>query len=462
MLCASVLAAGLKAYAQPACPTSGTVSSTCRTVGDLTVNGTLNIDPGVTFEVTGRITYTGRIINASGAIIDAGSMREQWAGSHLNGGTYNVAGDFTTAGNFESTGIIANVSGEVDFGGNGTDHTYTNSDYYIQGDLSFGGGTHDAVGSRFDAGQGYAGTTGVDALSLNGSTVLNLTSSSEMNIRGDVNAGNSAVVNIDNSHMYVTGDFDNAGSGVVTITNGGTLTVDGDYDNAGSGSTTVDGGGMVVGGDYEGDDPIVTGGGAEGCSGGSGGCCGSACSGMPVTLVSFKASAELGHIQLSWQTSSELNNDYFNILRSSDGVNFEIVDTIVGNGTTNELVTYQWADYPLQKGIYYYQLQQVDYDGSSESFSIKMVNFNLRQNGGFIVYPMPLTSGKDFYISLQDEKVRSIFIYDLAGGTNFDLNYIEELGKLRVNFSELRPKPGIYIIKITTSLGQYTQKLKVH
>ena len=124
--------------------------------------------------------------------------------------------------------------------------------------------------------------------------------------------------------MYVTGNFDNAGSGVVTISNGGTLTVDGDYDNAGSGSTTVDGGGMVVGGDYEGDDPVVTGGGDEDCSGGSGGCCGSACSSLPVSLVSFKVTAGLGQVQLSWQTSSELNNDYFNILRSSNGTNFEI------------------------------------------------------------------------------------------------------------------------------------------
>ena len=61
----------------------------------------------------------------------------------------------------------------------------------------------------------------------------------------------------------------------------------------------------------------------------------------------------------------------------------KLIDRVAGNGTTNELVTYQWTDYPPQKGIYYYQLQQVDYDGSNESFAIKMVNFNLKQNNEF-------------------------------------------------------------------------------
>ena len=80
----------------------------------------------------------------------------------------------------------------------------------------------------------------------------------------------------------------------------------------------------------------------------------------------------------------------------------------------------------------------------------------------FVIYPMPLQSEEDFYISLQDEKLKSVSIYDISGGANFDLGYIEEFGKLRVNFSEVSPKPGIYIVKITTSFGQYTQKLRIN
>ena len=192
-----MLVGAIRAYAQPACPTSGTVSATCRTVGNLTVSGTLNINPGVTFEVTGRITYTGRTINATGATIEAGSMREQWAGSLLNGGTYDVTGDFTTSGDFESNGATINVGGDVSFGGSGSNHDYINSVYNIVGDLSFGSGTHSIDGTSFDVGTGYAGTTGTDVLSLNGGTVLDVLNGSTMDIRGDVNAGNSATVNID-------------------------------------------------------------------------------------------------------------------------------------------------------------------------------------------------------------------------------------------------------------------------
>ncbi|WP_420580099.1 T9SS type A sorting domain-containing protein [Reichenbachiella sp.] len=486
------------------CPTSGTISSDCTTSGNLNITGnTLTVDPGVTMTVTGTLTIRGgSTLIATGADVVAGNFNEGYGGLNtLTGGTYSISGTFDSGGggDFTMNGVNATVTGAANFNGSdivisgstfssasfntnlatmtmssssftttGTgdfefeDATVTNSDFSIGGELYVADGTTSIDNSDIDVGVGFADGVSQTAMSMNGSAVMNFTNNSTIDIKGHVDAGSGADVSLNNSHMYVTGNFDNTGNGTVDISNGGTLVVDGDYDNTGGGNTTVDGGGMVVGGDYEGEDPVVTGGGDEDCSGGSGGCCGSACSGMPVTLVSFKIIAELDQIQLSWQTSSELNNDYFNILRSSDGIGFEIVDRVAGNGTTNEAISYQWTDYPPQKGIYYYQLQQVDYDGSNEFFSIKMVNFHLSQANKIVVYPMPLATGEDFFISFQDEKIESISIYDLSGGSSFNLDYNEELNKIRVNSSEMGLKPGIYVVKITTSLGQYSQKLRVN
>ncbi|MDW3208685.1 MAG: T9SS type A sorting domain-containing protein [Reichenbachiella sp.] len=482
ILCASILVISMRVSAQ--CPTSGTISADCTTVGDLTVSGTLNINPGVTYEVTGRITYTGHTINASGAIIEAGSMREQWASSTLNGGTYNVAGDFTTSGDFFSIDITANIGGDLSIGGNSTSHT--NSNYNVDGDLSFGSGPHELNGTSFDVGIGYAGTTGTFVVSLNGSSILNFSNGASMDVRGDVDAGSGAQININASDVYVTGNFDNSGTGSVTVTNGGTFKVDGDYDNSGTGHTTVedggtlevggdfdnsgggselvvDGGGVVVGGDFEGNDPDVTGGADAHCSGGGGGCCGAACSAMPVSLISFDAQAMLDHVALSWSTASELNNDHFNIHRSTNGVDFEIIDWKAGHGTTNEKKKYELKDYPTQKGIYYYQLEQVDYDGTNEFFPIKEVNFNLGGQEQISIYPVPFIAGDDFYVSFPGHDQTSVTakIYDLSGGLSMELPF--EIGErnIKVNSSELGIKPGVYVIKISTSNKLYTKKFRV-
>jgi hypothetical protein len=90
---------------------------------------------------------------------------------------------------------------------------------------------------------------------------------------------------------------------------------------------------------------------------------------LPVTLIEFTAKVENeNQVALSWKTTAEINNDYFIVERSRDGVVFEEVDRINGNGTTTEMSSYQTTDYDPFKGISYYRLRQVDYDGEQEVF----------------------------------------------------------------------------------------------
>ncbi|PLX03348.1 MAG: hypothetical protein C0594_10565, partial [Marinilabiliales bacterium] len=61
---------------------------------------------------------------------------------------------------------------------------------------------------------------------------------------------------------------------------------------------------------------------------------------LPVELLSFNAEYVAGDVELKWQTASEINNDHFEIERTSDGVNFETVLTVQGMGNTNSLNDY--------------------------------------------------------------------------------------------------------------------------
>lgn len=88
---------------------------------------------------------------------------------------------------------------------------------------------------------------------------------------------------------------------------------------------------------------------------------------LPVSLLYFTAEVITNeHVRLKWETVSEQNNDRFELERSSDGIVFNIIGIVDGNGNTNESINYSFDDkFPLY-GINYYRFRQVDYDGKWE------------------------------------------------------------------------------------------------
>jgi len=91
---------------------------------------------------------------------------------------------------------------------------------------------------------------------------------------------------------------------------------------------------------------------------------------LPVSLISFKAICNEGITIIKWQTASEINNDYFKLERSSDGVSFEEIARITGAGNSNSLINYEYIDGLIPTTRVYYRLTQVDFDGKYEVFKI--------------------------------------------------------------------------------------------
>ena len=55
---------------------------------------------------------------------------------------------------------------------------------------------------------------------------------------------------------------------------------------------------------------------------------------LPVELLSFKANWTGNRVQLHWKTASEYQNDRYEVERSTDGLIFQYLTTLKGNGTT--------------------------------------------------------------------------------------------------------------------------------
>jgi len=97
---------------------------------------------------------------------------------------------------------------------------------------------------------------------------------------------------------------------------------------------------------------------------------------LPVKLISFNAVAGEGQVNLDWVTATEVNNDYFTLLRSNDANNFTFLAKIKGSGNASSKRTYAYRDENPLPGKSYYRLMQTDYNGKTENLKIAAVSLN--------------------------------------------------------------------------------------
>ncbi|MBK7589395.1 MAG: LamG domain-containing protein [Bacteroidetes bacterium] len=86
---------------------------------------------------------------------------------------------------------------------------------------------------------------------------------------------------------------------------------------------------------------------------------------LPVTVTSFSGTKLESSDKLSWITSSEQNNAYFNLQHSTDGMSFSTIAKVSSkapNGNSNTALSYTATNNKPALGHNYYRLQQVDID----------------------------------------------------------------------------------------------------
>ncbi|MFW5663557.1 MAG: G8 domain-containing protein, partial [bacterium] len=99
---------------------------------------------------------------------------------------------------------------------------------------------------------------------------------------------------------------------------------------------------------------------------------------LPVEWLSFTAQPEGGEVLLHWQTATETNNDYFTVLRSSDGEHFHPLGRLYGAGNSNQVNSYTFSDVTPLPGVSYYRVRQTDFDGQydySETLAVEVGAF---------------------------------------------------------------------------------------
>jgi Secretion system C-terminal sorting domain len=108
---------------------------------------------------------------------------------------------------------------------------------------------------------------------------------------------------------------------------------------------------------------------------------------MPVKLNSFSAAFDNCTAVLNWKTSNEINASYFEIQRSTNGIDFLGIGRVnsENNSTGNN---YKYVDNNPNDNINYYRLVMVDIDSRKALSNI--IRVNGCKNSNITIYPNPV------------------------------------------------------------------------
>lgn len=167
-----------------------------------------------------------------------------------------------------------------------------------------------------------------------------------------------------------------------------------------------------------------------------------------VSVVS-KASENI----LSWSTRKEKFNDFFEIQRSSDGINFEPIGKIKGKDSSVNKTAYSFEDKDPLPGIAHYRIKQVS-KGKKITYS-EIVKTTARISGPKLnLYPVPAsdfinlhyddlkTNGAVIRILGIDAKVRTTLIHKQRSFVN----------NIRIPTAQLAP--GMYFVEVRLDDGR--------
>lgn len=173
---------------------------------------------------------------------------------------------------------------------------------------------------------------------------------------------------------------------------------------------------------------------------------------LPVTLLNLYAASTSKSIYINWITASEINSSYFNLERSTDGKQFEIIAQLKAAGNSKTYREYTYEDIAgkslLMKGMVYYRLSMVDNDGAAEYSKIVAVKENNKHELNAEVFPNPFSDQLLIKADYFENTEMTIEILDLNGKQVYT-NSFSGVSHI-INKLDLL-QAGIYFAKLSTN-----------
>lgn len=183
---------------------------------------------------------------------------------------------------------------------------------------------------------------------------------------------------------------------------------------------------------------------------------------LPVEMTAFTARPLAdGQVQLNWETAQEINVNRFEILRSKDGIHYDLVNTVTPCGTCAFSNSYEYFDKPESPGTWYYRIMTVDNDNSVDHSPTVSVTLGTGQ--ALRLAPNPAAgSTVEFTIygivSLEQEAPQ-VQVHNLQGQLIWSGQAMATGdGTARISL-ENQLRPGMYLVSLRNRPGEHLKLL---
>lgn len=173
---------------------------------------------------------------------------------------------------------------------------------------------------------------------------------------------------------------------------------------------------------------------------------------LPVTLLSFKGTAEGQTALLNWVTTAETNSDRFEVEQSLNGKTWNKVGTVPAKGNSVARVPYTFTDANPDNGQNLYRLRVIDRDGKFGLSNIIGLNF---QVDAVKLFPSPVSD--KLTMRAQDwDKVSDVEMYDNNGKMVYESHRGTSSKVLAQEINVKQFSAGVYMVRISRKNGVVT------
>jgi hypothetical protein len=177
---------------------------------------------------------------------------------------------------------------------------------------------------------------------------------------------------------------------------------------------------------------------------------------LPVELINFTVKKDGNAALVEWATATEINNNYFDVEHSTDGDHFTKLERVYSkNGNSTSVQNYSIVHNSPIKGINYYRLKQVDFDGAFEYTDVRSIVFG--NANGLTIYPNPANSILNVKVPNGMDNNSVIEIVNATGQVVRSIDNATVTNTvLELNVSDLAL--GYYFIQIRTSADLFREQ----
>lgn len=171
---------------------------------------------------------------------------------------------------------------------------------------------------------------------------------------------------------------------------------------------------------------------------------------LPLDLHSFEVKRQNKEALVAWLTSNEQDVDHFEVERSANGVDFDLIGQVYAkNGQKDETNYYQLIDKNPAIGQSYYRIRIVEQDGSSALSPVKALTFENDQASNLAIQPNPFQNELTVSFVSPLETATKILVYNSVGRLVYQQEWTVQAGINSLNINpEQEWAKGAYILQL--------------